>query len=40
VLQPAYDRFTGGFDASDLKAAKALLDALRQTGAFLTLWRL
>jgi predicted ATPase len=28
LLQPVYDRFTEGFDTSDLKAAKALLDAL------------
>jgi hypothetical protein len=28
VLQPVYDRFTEGFDTTDLKAAKALLDAL------------
>jgi predicted ATPase len=28
VLQSAYDRFTEGFDTADLKAAKALLDAL------------
>ncbi|HUC67198.1 MAG TPA: hypothetical protein VMA53_17290, partial [Stellaceae bacterium] len=27
-LQPVYDRFTEGFDTADLKAAKALLDAL------------
>jgi len=29
VLQPVYDRFTEGFDTADLKAAKALLDALQ-----------
>jgi predicted ATPase/DNA-binding winged helix-turn-helix (wHTH) protein len=29
VLQPVYDRFTEGFDTADLKAAKALLDALK-----------
>jgi predicted ATPase len=29
VLEPVYDRFTEGFDTADLKAAKALLDALR-----------
>jgi tetratricopeptide (TPR) repeat protein len=29
LLQPIYDRFTEGFDTADLKAAKALLDALR-----------
>jgi hypothetical protein len=29
LLQPAYDRFTEGFDTTDLKTAKALLEALR-----------
>jgi predicted ATPase len=29
LLQPVYDRFTEGFDTTDLKAAKALLDTLR-----------
>ena len=29
LLGPVYDRFTEGFDTADLKAAKALLDALR-----------
>ena len=29
LLQPVYDRFTEGFETADLKAAKALLDALR-----------
>jgi predicted ATPase len=29
LLQPIYDRFTEGFDTSNLKAAKALLDALQ-----------
>ena len=29
LLQPVYDRFTEGFDTADLRAAKALLDALR-----------
>jgi predicted ATPase len=29
LLGPIYDRFTEGFDTADLKAAKALLDALR-----------
>ena len=29
ALQPIYDRFTEGFDTTDLKAAKALLDDLR-----------
>ena len=28
LLQPVYDRFTEGFETADLKAAKALLDAL------------
>jgi predicted ATPase len=28
LLQPVYDRFSEGFDTADLKAAKALLDAL------------
>jgi predicted ATPase/DNA-binding winged helix-turn-helix (wHTH) protein len=28
LLQPIYDHFTEGFDTADLKAAKALLDAL------------
>ena len=28
VLQPAYDRFTEGFDTADLKAARTLLDTL------------
>jgi hypothetical protein len=28
LLQPVYDRFTEGFDTSDLKTVKALLDAL------------
>ncbi|HEX6442808.1 MAG TPA: hypothetical protein VF007_11520, partial [Stellaceae bacterium] len=28
LLQPVYDRFTEGFETTDLKAAKALLDAL------------
>ena len=30
LLQPVYDRFTEGFDTADLKAAKALLDALAE----------
>ena len=30
LLQPVYDRFTEGFDTSDLKAANALLDALAE----------
>jgi predicted ATPase len=29
LLQPVYDCFTEGFDTVDLKAAKALLDALQ-----------
>jgi predicted ATPase/DNA-binding winged helix-turn-helix (wHTH) protein len=29
LLAPVYDRFTEGFDTADLRAAKALLDALR-----------
>ena len=29
LLQPVYDRFTEGFYTADLKAAKALLDALQ-----------
>jgi predicted ATPase len=29
VLQPVYDQFTEGFDTADLKAARALLDALK-----------
>jgi predicted ATPase len=29
LLQPVYDRFTEGFDAADLMAAKALLDTLQ-----------
>jgi predicted ATPase len=29
LLQPVYGRFTEGFDTADLKAAKALLDALQ-----------
>jgi hypothetical protein len=28
LLQPVYDRFTDGFDTTDLKAAKTLLDIL------------
>jgi predicted ATPase len=30
LLQPVYDRFTEGFDTFDLRAAKALLDALAE----------
>jgi predicted ATPase/DNA-binding winged helix-turn-helix (wHTH) protein len=29
LLQPVYDRFTEGFETADLRAAKALLDALQ-----------
>jgi predicted ATPase len=31
LLAPVYERFTEGFDTSDLKAARALLDALPRT---------
>jgi predicted ATPase/DNA-binding winged helix-turn-helix (wHTH) protein len=37
LLQSVYDRFTEGFDTSDLKAAKALLDTLAQPPALRTL---
>jgi predicted ATPase len=30
LLQPVYDRFADGFDTSDLKTAKALIDSLPQ----------
>jgi predicted ATPase len=33
ILQPVYERFTEGFGTADLKSAKALLDALGQTGS-------
>jgi predicted ATPase len=33
LLRPVYDRFTEGFDTSDLKAAKARLAALAEPGA-------
>jgi predicted ATPase len=33
LLRPVYDRFTEGFDTADLKAAKALLDALPKPAA-------
>jgi predicted ATPase len=33
VLQQVYDRFTEGFDTTDLKAAKALLDVLAEPNA-------
>jgi predicted ATPase/DNA-binding winged helix-turn-helix (wHTH) protein len=36
LLRPVYDRFTQGFDTADLKAAKALLDALTEPAAFRT----
>jgi predicted ATPase/DNA-binding winged helix-turn-helix (wHTH) protein len=32
LLQPVYDRFTEGFETADLKAARALLDALQELG--------
>src|SRR5271166_2629844 len=32
LLQPVYDRFTEGFETADLKAAKALLNALQELG--------
>jgi predicted ATPase len=35
-LQPVYDRFTEGFDTADLKAAKALLDALAEPNVLRT----
>jgi predicted ATPase len=28
LLRPVYDQFTGGFDTADLRAARALLNAL------------
>jgi predicted ATPase/DNA-binding winged helix-turn-helix (wHTH) protein len=36
LLQPVYDRFTEGFDTTDLKAAKALLGALAEPNALRT----
>jgi predicted ATPase len=36
LLQPVYARFTEGFDTTDLKAAKALLDALAEPNALRT----
>ena len=36
LLQPVYDRFTEGFNTTDLKAAKALLDALAEPNALRT----
>jgi len=30
VLRPVYDRFTEGFDTPDLRAAKRLLDELKE----------
>jgi predicted ATPase len=36
LLQPVYNRFTEGFDTTDLKAAKALLDALAEPNALRT----
>jgi predicted ATPase len=35
-LQPVYHRFTEGFDTADLKAAKALLDALAEPNVLRT----
>jgi predicted ATPase len=32
ILRPVYDRFTEGFETADLRSARALLDALAQTG--------
>jgi predicted ATPase len=29
ILQPVYDRFTEGFETTDLRSARVLLDALR-----------
>lgn len=34
LLQSIYDRFTEGFETADLKAAKALLDALQEVGIY------
>jgi predicted ATPase/DNA-binding winged helix-turn-helix (wHTH) protein len=36
LLQPVYGRFTEGFDTTDLKAAKVLLDALAEPNALRT----
>jgi predicted ATPase len=36
LLQPVYGRFTEGFNTTDLKAAKALLDALAEPNALRT----
>jgi predicted ATPase len=36
LLQPVYDRFTEGFDTTDLKVAKALLDVLAEPNALRT----
>jgi predicted ATPase len=33
LLQPIYDRFTEGFATADLRAARALLDALAEPNA-------
>jgi predicted ATPase len=33
LLHPVYDRFTDGFDTTDPKAAKALLDALAESNS-------
>ena len=32
LLQPVYNQLTEGFETADLKAAKALLDALQELG--------
>jgi predicted ATPase/DNA-binding winged helix-turn-helix (wHTH) protein len=39
LLQPVYDRFTEGFETADLKAAKALLDALQDSAPVWREWR-
>jgi predicted ATPase len=36
LLQPVYNRFTEGFDTTDLKVAKALLDTLAEPTALRT----
>jgi len=36
LLQPVYDRFTEGYDTADLRAAKALLDALAEPAVLRT----
>jgi hypothetical protein len=37
LVQPVFDRFTEGFDTAELKAAKALLDALDSPAS--RIWR-